>query len=339
MAKKSATGPSRPLDASARIVLFAGPEVFLRALYTGELREKLVSVHGEVDSFVFDGETAAAADVLDECRSFGLIARHKMVILDNASDLIKEDVRPLFENYAKSPSECTTLVLRGDSWRSGKLDALIEAVGVIKACDPLSPAKAVSWVIHRSTKRLSVEIESEAAELLVEKVGVDLARLDTELRKLEAAAGPGGRITAALVAEFVGASREEEAWKIQQTLLTGSPEAGLAHLRYLLDVSKEPSIKIAWAVTDLARKLHAASRARRSNQRPDAVASKLKLWADSRTAIFGAAERIEPCDALRLLEACVEAGVREKTGLGDIDRSLERLVIEFARVVPGPHRH
>jgi DNA polymerase III delta subunit len=221
-------------------------------------------------------------------------------------------------------------------WRAGKLDALIEAVGVIKECQPLPPAVAVSWVLQRCAKRVNALMERAAAELLVEKIGVDLARLDSEIRKLHAAAGNGQPITAALVAEFVGESREEEAWKIQQTLLTGHPDAGLAHLRYLLDVSKRHSFQIAWSVTDLARKLHAASRARRNNQRPDVVASKLKLWGDSKTMVLDAAAKVDPQDALRLLEACVEAGVREKTGVGDIDRGLERLVIEFSRVIATP---
>src|SRR5438067_13461259 len=84
-----------PLDAPAspRIVILHGKEPFIRAQKTTEIRAALVKEHGGVDSFAFDGASATAADVLDECRSFGLIAQHKLVILDNAEQLVKEDTR------------------------------------------------------------------------------------------------------------------------------------------------------------------------------------------------------------------------------------------------------
>src|SRR5207253_8118234 len=56
--------------------------------------ELLTKAHGEIDSFRFDGASASAAEVLDECRTFGLMRQQKLVIVDNADALLKspEDV-------------------------------------------------------------------------------------------------------------------------------------------------------------------------------------------------------------------------------------------------------
>ncbi|MFZ4574643.1 MAG: DNA polymerase III subunit delta [Phycisphaerales bacterium] len=337
MAKRepATNAPQRPLSADIRVALFTGKDSFLRALYTQELRDVLTATHGEVDVITFDGETATPADVLDECRSFGLIAKHKLVSVENAADLVKLDARPLFENYCKSPSDGATLVLRSETWHPGNLDKVIAQNGTIRDCGPLEDARAAAWAATRCSKRHRATLDPAAGAALVERIGTDLARLDSELAKLAIAAGEGGTITPALVNELVGLARDEEAWHIQRTLLSGRAEESLAHVRYILDVARQPSPKVMWAITDLARKLHGLSRAAKLGQNTDAAARSLKIWGGAKDEILRAGSRVPPARALRLLEACVEIDARSKSGLGEMDANIERLTLEFARTVSG----
>lgn len=328
------------LDESCKVGLLAGKEAFLRHIHTQNLRDLLTRKHGPVDTVLYDGLTCAAADVLDECRSFGLIASYKLVVLDNAEELIKEDNRPLFERYCESVAEQAevgaTLLLRADTWRPGKLDKLIEKVGGIVKCDEPSFDKAVEWVIGRAKKEHQSSIEPEAANLLVERVGTRLTRLDSELGKLAAAAG-GNPVTAQLVGYFVGASREEEVWGIQSTLLTAPPEEALQHLRYVLDVSRQPATLVSYALVDLARKVHGASRAMKQGARREQVLGMkaLRLWGSSGHAIVDAAQRTDPEKALGLLRAAVRGDHRSKSGFGEPERTLEMVVLEFAQTLGG----
>lgn len=325
---KKAPAATRELDATCRVVLLHGKEAFLRDEYTRRLRDALATAHGEIDTTRYDGTTARPADVLDECRSFGLIANHKLVILDAAEAMIQGDARPLFERYAQSPGEGATLVLRADTWRPGKLDKLIEAAGVIVACEPPSTAAAVSWVKRRAPKQHGREIAPDAAERLVDLVGPHLTRLDMELGKL-AAAGEG-EITAQRVREMVGASRDENLWDIQATLLNAGPEEALRHLRSVLDVSRQPTALVSYAMLDLARKLHGTCRVMKDGGNPGAASRVLKLWGAAGDAVMAAARETQPADALDLLRAAVQADVRSKTGLGEAERSLEMLALKFA---------
>lgn len=323
---------SRTPDAACRVAIFHGSEIFLRTLLTQQLKDALAKQFGEVDSVNFDGTTAAAADVLDECRSFGLIANHKMVIVDNADQLVKEDNRPLFERYAEAPSEGATLVLRSNTWRPGKLDKLVEAVGTIRKCEEVSIAEAISWSIARAKKRYECTIERDAAALLVERVGPTLGRLDSELAKLAAATPDGkGSITRDLVGQFVGLSREEEVWSLQGTLLAGNPEANVRAIREARDVAKHPVQLILWAMTDLAKKVHGCSAGLATGANPFALGKVYKLWGPSAEVVMSAAKRVKPAKARSLFEKCVETDSRLKSGLGDEDTALERLAIEFAR--------
>lgn len=335
MAKRSAEA-ARPLDATCRVVLLHGPDDFLRAEYTARLKELLQEVHPDLDTLRFEGAAARAADVLDECRSFGLMRQHKLVVVDQADQLVKEASRPLFEKYAESPAEDATLVLRADKWYPGNLDKLIAKVGAVIKCEEVSEAQATNWAIARAKKRHDATLEPDAAALLVERVGAALGRIDSELAKLATAAGAGGTITRDAVAQAVGATREEEAWAIQRTLLSGDTEATLRQLRDIIEVSRQSETAVSWAVIDLLRKLHAASAGLRAGRKPFDLMKSLKLWGPSADAVLGAARHIEPARARRLFLAAIEADARQKTGLSEPLRSLESLVVGLAaRTSPG----
>ncbi|MBX3379897.1 MAG: DNA polymerase III subunit delta [Phycisphaeraceae bacterium] len=336
MAKKpTAAGPRKPLGIDCRVVLLVGADAFIAGEHTLALKEKLLAEHGDLDVLSFDGQTANLADVLDECRSFGLMQQHKMVVVDNADQFVKDDKRPLVERYAQDPSKGATLVLRATKWHKGKLDDMIEGVGTIVSCDEVDEPTAVNWAVKRAEKRHAAKLDLKAAQALVERVGTELGRIDCELAKLAVAGDKPGVISAELVGQFVGRSREEEVWGIQSTLVHGDSAQAVAHVRDLIQISRQPTVMIFWAMTDLARKLHGASRGVRAGVNPFALAGSLKLWGPSKDIILRAAGKVDPNAAAELLDACVKADVRQKTGLGEPERSAEILALKFAEVCGG----
>lgn len=335
MARKPAANPKQGQTKPGpehRIVVLHGKDAFLRAEYTASLRRALEEARGAVDTLRYEG-AAEVADVLDECRSFGLMQQHKLVVVDDADQFVKDSARPLLERYAEHPAEDATLVLRAERWNKGKLDKLIEAVGVIRKCDAPTEGQAAAWAQHRAQVRHGAEIGQDAARALVARVGADLGRIDAELAKLAAAAGKNGKITPELVGEFVGVSREEEVWGMQAALLGATPEAALGHLRELIEVSRQPTVLISYALCDLARKLHLATVGLRAGENPGAIGKTLKLWGPSQDAVMRAARGADPSATMALLDAALEADVAQKTGLGDPERHLERVVLRFAGAV------
>lgn len=338
MAKKpDAPAAAKAPDASCRIVLLAGADAFVQTERVAALRQVLEKAHGEIDVLHFDGATASPAEVLDECRSFGLIARHKLIVVEQAELLVKDAARPLFERYAASPSDGTTLVFRSSRWYPGNLDKLIDAVGVRIACEPPDMRQALAWTVVRCRKRHRAEIEHDAAELLVERIGADLGRIDSELAKLAAAADDGSapagtlpRIKSTHVAQFVGRRREEEVWGIQNTLLFADAPAAVAHVRRLLDVSRQPGQIILWAMTDLARKVHGSSQANAQRLNPFHTSKVLKLWGASKDEILSAGAHLRPDAARALFSECVAADAGSKSGLAQADDVVERLALRFA---------
>ncbi|MCL4222750.1 MAG: DNA polymerase III subunit delta [Phycisphaerales bacterium] len=342
MAKRPATSPkaaSKPAGAAGkaigtlgagagdRFIVLSGRETFLQQQRTGELREALKVAFGEIDTLRFDGKEADAAAVLDECRSFGLIATHKLVIVDDAEELVKEATRPLFERYAQAPCEGTTLVLRSSLWRPGKLDKMVT---VIKCEEFKRDEEGVAWAVRRAADAYGYRLDTAAAEELVERTGLSLARLDSELGKL-ALAADRGRVDRQAVLSLVGQTRPLEPWPLRERLLAGNAESAIKYMRDTLENSKNTEIPLLFACTSLARDLYACAAAQPLRIPPAQLAARLGKRKESfiRDAL-AAATKLSPARAAPLLKACTRADAHAKSGVGRTDRTLETLAVLFA---------
>ena len=319
-------------DPSWRVVVLHGKDAFLRLDATARIRKALAEAHGEVDVLGFDGQSAQVADVLDECRSFGLMQQHKLIVVDNADQLVKEDARPLMERYAEKPCEDATLVLRAERWNPGNLDKAIARVGVMCKCEGVGSGDAMAWIGRNCKARHGSAIDKPAAQLLVDRLGPDLGRIDSELGKLAVNAD---KITTDLVAEMVGVSRQEDPWTIQSVLLSGDPTAILRQLRLVLDnAPRDAHIPVIFAYSDLAKKLHGMAVANAQRMDASYAAGRLGVWPrhPARDALIQLAPSLRPRRTQALLRACVEADRGLKSGLGEPQRVLERLGLRFSAV-------
>ena len=346
MARKSAS-PITPPDASMRIVVLHGTELFLRAEFSRLLAESLRAAHGEIEQFEFDGAQVPLATILDELRSWGLMQGHKLVILDNASDFMKAaGNRPAMERYAENPMAETTFLLRSREWRPGNFDKAVKKVGSVIKCDVPRDHEAVGWCIARARKQHAAELDRDAAELLVERIGPILSRLDGELGKLAASVDPvpegqSVHIPRAAVVELVGLGREEQAWLIQDTILSGNSGQVVRKLHALYQVGRAPSVLLMWALLDLARKLNEAARRIDRGEPRASITKALRLWGPSAQVIPEAAQRLGSARLGRLFGQLLDHDARSKTGrmpaLSDAPanrvatlRSLECVAVQMA---------
>ncbi|MEQ8318183.1 MAG: DNA polymerase III subunit delta [Phycisphaerales bacterium] len=338
MAKRTTSKPAKHAapDGSERVAILKGREAFLRQHYLDKLREALGEATGlEVHTIRFDGESAELADVLDECRSPGLLPVHKLVVVDAADKFVREATRPALEKYAEAPDERATLVLRAETWRPGRLDKAVEKVGKVISCEAVGPQQAAQWATARAKGFHQVNLQADAARLLVDSVGVDLARLDAELGKLATdATGPvdAPEISAELVRTHVRATREaEKPWPLQDEIMSGDPARALAYVElWMGNAPRDQAVPAMWACVDLTRVLAVAARLAQGGTPEGAIAKKLNIWpAHKGGVIVRAAKRLGPAGAARLHQSACEADAAMKRGAPS-RRTLERLCVEIA---------
>lgn len=328
---------AEPLNADMRFVILHGKDSFLIVERLRRFQAAVAERFGDVSRFDYDGASASLVEVLDELRTFGLLAQHKFVVIDKADQFVgKEETRRALERYAENPMQEATLVLRAESWRPGTLDKLVAKVGTVLRCDPPDAGDAKAWCMARASKAYGITVDADAAAALVERAGNDLARLDSELAKYGAylASEPEGkrRLAKALVTVLTGQTREEAAWEVQESLLAGKPADAVRKVRELIEISQAPEQLILWSIVDLARKIHDASRLLADGAAEAAVAKQVKLWGPATSPTLRAAKSLGPSRAARLFREAVDLDRRSKSGLaGELPRTLEAFASTMSR--------
>ncbi|MCC7203939.1 MAG: hypothetical protein IT441_02585 [Phycisphaeraceae bacterium] len=340
----SAAGPTA-LSPQGRVYALVGPEPMLQRLRLEEIRENFAKVHGPIEPVTFDGKTVGLADVFDELRTLSLLSPFKIVVVDAAADFVKTH-RQALERYAQAPSDSAVLVLRSETWNRGNLDKLIEKQGgAIVRCDPMKRAEAAAWLTKRAVDVYQAKLPSASAGELVNRLGSgDLGRLDSELAKLSALAGPSQPISVDLIDQIVGRSSDEEAWAVQDAFLNMLIQAGstgrgacgggvgalLVKLRELVELSGQPETLVHYFVADVVRKLSLAAVMMAQGLRPPAIAPQLKLWGPRQALFFNALGRVKTDDVLTWFTAVLEADRRTKQGRGEAMLNLECYCVQVA---------
>ncbi len=333
MAKKTTkkkTKSTTTLDSSLRILVLHGKERFLIQDAVHKLQGNCEQEHGDVEIVHFQGATTPIADVLDEARAFGLMQQYKIIIVEEADDFVKETTghRPILIRYCESPAEHATIVLRASSWRPSNLDKAIKKIGAAIKCEEVGIPEATGFCQDRAARLHQTTIDAKSADRLVRRLGTNLVRLDSELKRLSLMAADGQGITADLIDEHVPLSREEKAWLVQSALMDATPAEGLATVQELMDVSKQSPVLMLYCLSDLARKLYTASRLREDG-RPTADIDRYIGWSPVKQVIKDASSRVPSRRFAALMQETINMPWRNRRGAGKDRRGVDQLAVRF----------
>lgn len=106
-------------------------------------------------------------------------------------------------------------------------------------------------LVVRTAIAVGLTLEPKAIDALVDAIGNDSARLESELRKLALRAGDGGAVSHSLVEELVG-GMATNALQVGDALLEGNPGDAIARWDALIDAG-EPALRIVATLTGQIR--------------------------------------------------------------------------------------
>lgn len=169
-------------------------------------------------TIIYCTRETAVADVINCARRYPMMAKHQVVIVKEAQNLLKIDELAV---YAQNPMETTILVI---CYKNGKVDGrkklipAVEKVGVVFESPKLKDGMLPQFIADY-LRRKQVSIEERACLMMAESVGADLNRMAGELDKLVLALPTGQmRITPDLVEQHVGISKEFNLWELRTSV-------------------------------------------------------------------------------------------------------------------------
>jgi DNA polymerase-3 subunit delta len=215
------------------VYVLHGDDAFLRDARRKQILDLLV---GDADPQLcvttFDG-SAELADVLDELRTAPFLAPCRVVILRDADEFVSTH-RQALERFLQSPPTSAALILIVSTWRSNtRLAKLLADIGEVCDCSAPDSDDLAGWAVRHAARR-GKQIEPDAAELLAQWIGADLAALDAEVEKLSLYVGERAAITLDDVGALVTASAGPAAFELTNALTDGEPAAALKALDRML---------------------------------------------------------------------------------------------------------
>jgi DNA polymerase III subunit delta len=253
------------------VYVLQGNDSFLR----DAAREEIVSqIIGQSDPQVaisqFDADAELAA-VLDELRTTPFLAPRRAVIVRDADAFIAryreidttdpktnriKTRRPLDE-YLQSPSTHSSLILLVSSWPSNTtLAKVIAKIGEVYDCSSPDASKLPDF-LKKAAARRNKKIQPDAAQLLMNWVGSDLAGLENEMEKLSLYVGEKPTITMEDVSKLVTATAGAAAFALTNAITAGDTAGALKALGQMLGQRGEEFKMLGQIVWHLKRALGA----------------------------------------------------------------------------------
>jgi DNA polymerase-3 subunit delta len=346
------------------LCLFLGAEAF----YRRRCRQALIEAHlgpegsAERESGLtfYDASETALSEIIDDARSLSLFASNRVIVVTSAeaaaprpsraaaadegdndegpSSTASEGSGALITQYAKDPSpgvvlllEATRFELEGDDKKkSDRVRKFYSGVNDVVEFAKLAPEDARSE-LNAIAKRLSLKMDAQAANMLVESLAADMGRIATELEKLSLYAAGGRTITADDIALLIPDARESTVFALVNALGREDRERALNSLDALVREGEYLPLALAFLSTQFRQALAARKAGLRSSQQIQGYFAKLgvQMWGSRAEQVAQTAQKFSTERLERALQTIFEADRNLRDARPDDRTVMEDFIVKL----------
>jgi DNA polymerase-3 subunit delta len=276
-----------------------------------------------------DGDEAVIADVLDELRTLPFLADKRVVAVRGADEFISR-YRDILEGYFEKPSATGILVLTVSSWDARtRLARKLPAVGRLLETTQPRRWELPAHLARHAAEKHKVKLDRDAAELLVELIGEELAQLHNEVEKLVLFARGEKVIRLAHVEALVGRSHVYGAFEVIDALVAGDAGRAVTRLRHMFEEDRDAEYTVVGAFAYHVRRMFTAKRLLEKRVSPEAIAKQLRLGYN-KSQFFAQLQRLSLPQIAAFLEELAALDYAIKTGQARAALAIEQLVLRLA---------
>lgn len=215
----------------APLYYFYGDESYYIDQLTKSVEEHALNPGEEsFNKAVVYGADADAGKLLNELRSFPMMAERRLVVLREAQRMHKTVLEKLTA-YFEKPSDTTVFVM---AFKGGKIDGrskafkLIKEKGVVFESKPLYDNQVGAW-ITQYVKDKGYKTKPEAVQVMVAYLGTNLSNIVSELEKifLYLKGKQSDLITTEVVYEMINVDKDFNVFELMNGL--GNRDHGRSH--------------------------------------------------------------------------------------------------------------
>ena len=222
-----------------------GPEIFYQTeIIQTLIKQWITDDNRDFNLETFDAQESTVNHWLGSAKTLSFLGGIKLVIVRNLHDAIPQDKEAqALIDYAENPIPEACLVVTSNKVdRKRKLFKILTGLKTAIACEAPKENELINWLRKRAEES-NYSLSSNAARVLINRVGARPGILAKELEKTLIYAGANKSISEKDVAEVVGESKTENIFALTEALKTKNPETALRLLNNQINHGEEP-IKI-----------------------------------------------------------------------------------------------
>ncbi len=217
--------------------LLLGKERFLKQEFIQDLRKKIFpSGDSGFNQISYTAKKDSVGAFFDFCRTAPFLSEKRLAIfwdIDKLSAADKE--RFLTEWNGAFPASAEIVVCSDES--GARKDTLLQGISEkTKALTFHVPFdKDIPGWVATAAKKREKSLDRSTANLLVDRIGKDLALVDAAIEQLSIFVSPKTAITSADVEALLGKSAEQDVFELMDYLIDKNTTAALSQLRRLME--------------------------------------------------------------------------------------------------------
>ena len=222
-----------------------GPEIFYQTeIIQTLIKQWITDDNRDFNLETFDAQESTVNHWLGSAKTLSFLGGIKLVIVRNLHDAIPQDKEAqALIDYAENPIPEACLVVTSNKVdRKRKLFKILTGLKTAVACEAPKENELINWLRKRAEES-NYSLSSNAARVLINRVGARPGILAKELEKTLLYAGANKSISEKNVTEVVGESKTENVFALTEALKTKNPETALRLLNNQINHGEEP-IKI-----------------------------------------------------------------------------------------------
>lgn len=229
----------------SRFHLIYGEEGYMTRYYTTCLKEKLSQPEDEMNCTVFSGDKLSPSAIADVGQILPFLAPNRLIIVKN-SGFFKNasDMADFMDSF---PDTTYLVFAEREVDKRNRLYKWMSKNGCVTECKQQNAGMLEKWMAGY-VKRAGKTISREAAESLLERIGMNMEMLSAELEKLISYTGERDRIEVSDVGEISSGVTVSRIFDMIDAVAQGEREKALALYHDLL-ANRESPMSILYLFT------------------------------------------------------------------------------------------
>lgn len=195
--------------------LVVGDDALKREAVINRLKIRLEEVGDLSFNYdTFNAEVASAQDIIAACTTIPFASEKRLVLVTNAEKLKQQDVGAII-TYLDNPLTSTVLCLVAEKLaKTSKLSKAVAALGASALIDCARPKRSeLPHQVKQMASSYGLVLDGRAITKLIELVGDDTVRIDSELKKLSLSQEGGTTVTERDITALIAPSVEPKPWE------------------------------------------------------------------------------------------------------------------------------